>query len=43
MDVDKWLAPICAKVYAFFHINRDRNPADIVSKHWAHAKVWGIG
>ena len=33
---------ICAKVYAFFHINGDRNPADIVSKHWAQNKIWGM-
>ena len=27
------------QVYFFFHINGDHNPADIVSKHWSHAKI----
>jgi hypothetical protein len=30
---------IAYKIYAFFHIDGDINPADILSKHWSYTKV----
>ena len=24
----------------FYHIPGEINPADILSKHWSHAKIW---
>jgi hypothetical protein len=31
---------IASGIISFLHINGDRNPADILSKHWAYANVW---
>ena len=31
---------IAAGFLAFYHIDGDKNPADILSKHWAFVKVW---
>ena len=33
---------IAAKVLTFFWINGKKNPADIVSKHWAYPQVWHL-
>ena len=33
---------IVAKILEFFHIPGEENPADIVSKHWSHNKVWHV-
>jgi hypothetical protein len=33
---------IAFSMIAFFHAARVRNPADILSKHWAHGDVWKI-
>ena len=33
---------IAAKILEFFHIPGDENPADIVSKHWSHNKIWHV-
>ena len=31
---------IAAKIIGFFHVEGKRNPADILSKHWAYSAVW---
>jgi hypothetical protein len=31
---------VAAKVIGFFHIDRKRNPADVLSMHWGYAAVW---
>ena len=31
---------IAAGYLAFYHIDGSKNPADILSKHWAFVKVW---
>jgi hypothetical protein len=31
---------IAANVVSFHHIPSELNPADILSKHWAHSQVW---
>lgn len=33
---------IAAKILTFFWINGKKNPADIVSKHWAYPQVWHL-
>jgi hypothetical protein len=33
---------IAAGFLAFYHVNGDKNPADILSKHWAFLKVWPL-
>jgi hypothetical protein len=33
---------IAAKVIAFYHINSETNPADILSKHWGYQQVWQL-
>ena len=33
---------IAAKIIAFYHINGDKNPADILSKHWGHSQIWPL-
>jgi hypothetical protein len=31
---------IASKMIAFYHIDGDLNPADILSKHWGYPQVW---
>jgi hypothetical protein len=31
---------VAAKMIAFYHIEGDKNPADILSKHWGFQQVW---
>jgi hypothetical protein len=31
---------IAAKMIAFYHVEGDKNPADILSKHWGFQQVW---
>jgi hypothetical protein len=31
---------IASKIISFYHIPGDINPADILSKHWSHSKIW---
>ena len=33
---------IASKLYTFFHVPGEENPADIVSKHWSHNKIWHV-
>ena len=33
---------IAAGIMAFIHIPGVTNPADILSKHWAHHQVWDV-
>ncbi|MEM6602331.1 MAG: Ty1/Copia family ribonuclease HI [Verrucomicrobiota bacterium] len=33
---------IAAGVVQFYHINGVINPADILSKHWAHNQIWDL-
>jgi len=31
---------IASKTLRYVHMDGDKNPADILSKHWAHSKIW---
>ena len=31
---------VASKIIGFYHMPGAANPADILSKHWAHADVW---
>jgi hypothetical protein len=31
---------VASKYVTIFHLPREYNPADILSKHWAYASVW---
>ena len=33
---------IAAGIVSFFHISGDKNPADILSKHWGYTQVWPV-
>ena len=33
---------VAAGVAAIYHVPGTKNPADILSKHWAHGKVWNV-
>jgi hypothetical protein len=33
---------IASGFLAFYHTSSDKNPADILSKHWAFLKVWPL-
>ena len=33
---------VASKMIAFYHINGDCNPADILSKHWGHTPVYAL-
>ena len=33
---------IAGGMIGFYHINGDRNPADIQSKHWGYPEVWTL-
>ena len=33
---------IASKLYTFFHIPGEENPADIISKQWSHNKIWHV-
>ena len=31
---------VAAKMITFYHVDGDKNPADILSKHWGFQQVW---
>ena len=31
---------IASGMVSFHHIPGDRNPADVLSKHWSHSQIW---
>ena len=33
---------IAAGMIAFYFIEGDRNPADIVTKHWGYQQIWDV-
>jgi hypothetical protein len=33
---------IAAKIVGFYHVDGERNPADILSKHWGYQQVWKL-
>ena len=33
---------IAAGILLFYHVRGTLNPADILSKHWTMASVWGV-
>jgi hypothetical protein len=33
---------IAAGIVAFYHVDGERNPADILSKHWGYQQVWKL-
>ena len=33
---------VAARILRFHHVRGDRNPADVLSKHWAYSAIWAI-
>lgn len=33
---------VAAKIIGYYHIDGDKNPADILSKHWGYSQIWSL-